>query len=90
MDNATPYITIVLLIIDRVGHSTLLSHTERAVWDLLVVSSVSVPGPPTHLAHSDLELFLCLTMAAYWIFGQESLIVAYAWCSRSLVDRSSD
>ena len=76
--------------IDRFGHSTFLSHTERAVWDLLVVSSIPFPRPPTHLAHSNLGLFFCLTVAAYWIFGQESLTVAHAWRSRSLVDRSPD
>ena len=76
--------------IDRFGHSTLLPNTERAVWQILAVASIPFPRPPTHLADSNLGLFLCLTMAAHWIFGQKGFIVAHAWSSRSLVDRSPD
>ena len=78
------------LILSRLWHCAFLPYIDTIFYALFAVSRLSNPFAPADTTLRHFELFLCLAVAAYWIFGKEGFAMAYTWHSGRLVDRFAD
>ena len=85
----------------KANHSTVLIHSRfwsRTVFPnsystlrhLSSLSSLLTPCSAANTYYCYSDLLRRASMAANWIFGEESITVAHTWDAWSLVDRSSD